>query len=63
MSLENGWKTRARCHVLGDNVLHDGGVIRFDFVTGRVTDPAQIIPELFREIDPTLMERIKPATM
>ncbi len=60
MALDNGWKTRARCHVLGDNVLHDGGVIRFDFVTGRVTDPALIIPELFTEVDPTLKARLQP---
>ena len=26
MPLEGGWKTRGCCHVLGDNVPHDGGV-------------------------------------
>jgi 3-isopropylmalate/(R)-2-methylmalate dehydratase small subunit len=60
MALEGGWKTRGTCHMLGDNVPHDGGVIRFDLVTSRVQDPAQLIPYLFGEIDPTLKERVKP---
>jgi len=60
MALEGGWKTRGKAHVLGDNVPHDGGVIRFDLVTARVQDPAQLIPHLFDEIDPTLKERVKP---
>jgi 3-isopropylmalate/(R)-2-methylmalate dehydratase small subunit len=59
MALEGGWKTRGKAHVLGDNVPHDGGVIRFDLVTARVQDPAQLIPHLFDEIDPTLKERVK----
>jgi len=60
MALEGGWKIRGTAHLLGDNVPHDGGVIRFDLVTARVQDPAQLIPHLFDEIDPTLKERIKP---
>ena len=60
MAIENGWKTRGIAHVLGDNVPHDGGVIRFDLVTARVQEPAQLIPHLFDEIDPTLKERVKP---
>jgi 3-isopropylmalate/(R)-2-methylmalate dehydratase small subunit len=60
MALDGGWKTRGKAHLLGDNVPHDGGVIRFDLVTARVQDPAQLIPHLFDEIDPTLKERVKP---
>jgi 3-isopropylmalate/(R)-2-methylmalate dehydratase small subunit len=60
MALEGGWKTRGKCHVLGDNVPHDGGIIRFDLVTARVQDPAQLIPHLFDEIDPTLKDKVKP---
>lgn len=60
MALDGGWKTRARAHVLGNDVPHDGGVIRFDLVTARVHDPAQLIPFLFDEVDPTLKERIRP---
>ena len=54
------WKRRARCHVLGHDVPHDGGVINFNFVTSRVIEPEKIIPALFAEVDPTLIERIKP---
>lgn len=60
MAFEDGWKTRGNAHVLGDDVPHDGGVIRFDLVTARVQDPAQLIPYLFDEIDQTLKERVKP---
>jgi len=60
MALDGGWKARGTAHLLGDNVPHDGGVIRFDLVTARVQDPAQLIPHLFDEIDPTLKERVKP---
>jgi 3-isopropylmalate/(R)-2-methylmalate dehydratase small subunit len=54
------WRTRGRAHVLGDNIPHDGGVIHFRFVTSRITDPQEIIPHLFDEVDPTLKERLKP---
>lgn len=47
-------------HVLGDNVPHDGAVMSFDIVLSRVTDPQQLIPHLFAELDPGLRERIKP---
>jgi 3-isopropylmalate/(R)-2-methylmalate dehydratase small subunit len=60
MALEGGWKTRGTAHVLRDNVPHDGGIIRFDLVTARVQDPAQLIPHPFDEIDPTLKQRVKP---
>lgn len=60
MALEGGWKTRGTSHVLGDNVPHDGGIIRFDLVTSRVQDPDKLIPHLFDEIDPTLKEKVKP---
>jgi 3-isopropylmalate/(R)-2-methylmalate dehydratase small subunit len=60
MPLEGGWKTRGKCHVLGDNVAHDGGVIRFDLVTARVQDPAELIPHLFDEIDPGLKDKLNP---
>jgi 3-isopropylmalate/(R)-2-methylmalate dehydratase small subunit len=60
MPLEGGWKTRGRCHVLGDNVPHDGGVMRFDLVTARVQDPTQLIPHLFDEVDPSLKSKLNP---
>ncbi|KAA0892544.1 hypothetical protein [Pusillimonas sp. ANT_WB101] len=53
------WIQRGYAHVLGDNIPHDGGVISFDKVIGRVTDPAELMPLLFREIDPELAQRIQ----
>lgn len=54
------WTTRGRAHVLADDVPHDGGVMAFDKVIGRVTDPAVLIPLLFAEIDATLAQRLRP---
>jgi 3-isopropylmalate/(R)-2-methylmalate dehydratase small subunit len=54
------WTTNGRAHVLGDNVPHDGGVIAFDAVLSRTTDPQLLIPRLFAEVDPGLAARIRP---
>jgi 3-isopropylmalate/(R)-2-methylmalate dehydratase small subunit len=54
------WTTKGRAHVLGDDILHDGGVIGFDAVLGRITDPEVLIPRLFAEVDPTRAARIRP---
>jgi 3-isopropylmalate/(R)-2-methylmalate dehydratase small subunit len=56
----NSWTQKGRAHVLGDNIPHDGGMISFDKVIGRVIDPTELVPLLFKEIDPTLASRIKP---
>ena len=58
--MSNFWRTRGAAHVLGDNIPHDGGVINFRFIPLRVTDPAELIPHLFDEVDPTIKERLKP---
>lgn len=54
------WKTQGRAHVLGHDVPHDGGVISFDMVIGRVMDPAVLRPKLFEQIDPGLAQRLAP---
>jgi 3-isopropylmalate/(R)-2-methylmalate dehydratase small subunit len=54
------WVTRGRAHVLGNNIPHDGGVISFDAVLSRITDPQELIPRLFAQVDPTLASKIKP---
>ena len=54
------WLVRGKAHVLGDDVPHDGGVIAFEMVTARITDPEKIIPQLFAQIDPELIQRIQP---
>lgn len=54
------WRTRGRAHLLGDNFPHDGGVITQQMVQSRSTDPAELIPHLFENHDPTLISRMKP---
>lgn len=54
------WLSSGFAHVLGDNIPHDGGIISFEKVLERITDPGKIIPLLFAQIDETLIHRIKP---
>lgn len=54
------WTTVGRAHVLGNDIPHDGGVMAFDAVLARTTDPQQLIPRLFAEVDPGLAARIRP---
>jgi 3-isopropylmalate/(R)-2-methylmalate dehydratase small subunit len=58
--MNHQWRTRATAHVLGDDVPHDGGIMTREMVQGRITDPAQLIPHLFRDHDAGLMARVKP---
>lgn len=58
--MRGDFKSSGTAHVLGDNVPHDGAIMAFRFVMSRVTDPAQLIPHLFEELDPTMKDRIKP---
>ncbi len=56
-------KQRGRVHVLGHDVPHDGGVMAFDIVLSRVTDPIHLVPHLFAEIDPGLQARLQPGDL
>lgn len=49
---------RGACHVFGDDLPLDEGVIPFKYAIGRVTDPALLIPHLFELIDPGFRERV-----
>jgi 3-isopropylmalate/(R)-2-methylmalate dehydratase small subunit len=51
---------RGTCHVFGDDIPLDEGVMAFKFAIGRVNDPAQLIPHLFEGLDPTFARRVKP---
>ena len=53
-------KRRGTCHVFGDGVPHDEGVMAFKFAIERVSDPKILIPRLFEQIDPTFAGRVKP---
>ncbi|OWT62076.1 3-isopropylmalate dehydratase small subunit [Candidimonas nitroreducens] len=60
MGTFEGWKTRGRCHVLGDDIPHDGAVMPFDLVTAKVRDPELLISHLFEAVDPGLRARLQP---
>ena len=51
---------RGICHVLGDNVPLDDGVIPRRFAAGRVTDPQLLVPHLFETLDSGFAARVKP---
>ena len=51
---------RGRCHVFGDDIPLDEGVMPFRFAIGRVTDPKELIPHLFAAIDPEFPARVRP---
>ena len=59
MSQAMAWTTRGRAHVLGHDIPHDGGVMSFEMVISRVTDPQMLIPKLFHEVDPALAQRLQ----
>ena len=48
-------KKTGRCHVFGDSIPLDEGVMAFSFAIGRITDPAVLIPHLFEGIDPSFV--------
>lgn len=54
------WVLRGRCHRLGHNVQHAGGVIPDRLITSREFDPQKLIPHLFEEADPGFHERARP---
>jgi 3-isopropylmalate/(R)-2-methylmalate dehydratase small subunit len=49
-----------RCHVFGDAIPMDEGVMAFEYVIKRITDPQVLIPELFRHVDPEFARRVEP---
>ena len=51
---------RGRCHVLGDGVSLDDGIIPARFSAQRVTDPAALTPHLFENVDALFAERVRP---
>ena len=51
---------RGICHVFGNDIPLDEGVMPFKYAIGRVTDPHELIPHLFETIDPAFATRVKP---
>ena len=58
--MQGGWKTRGRCHVFGDDIVHDNGMMEFKQVIERQTDPAVLVPKLFAMIDAGFADRVQP---
>ena len=50
---------RGICHVFGDDIPLDEGVMAFKYAIGRVTDPQELIPHLFEAIDTTFATRVR----
>ena len=51
---------RGTCHVFGNDVPIDDGIIPYRFAVQRITDPAQLVPHLFEALDPGFAGRAKP---
>jgi 3-isopropylmalate/(R)-2-methylmalate dehydratase small subunit len=58
--MQKSFKRRGTAHVFGDDVPHDGAIMAFSFTMSRTTDPEQLIPHLFEQLDPTFKDRVKP---
>jgi 3-isopropylmalate/(R)-2-methylmalate dehydratase small subunit len=52
------WRTQGRAHVFGHDLSHDGDIMDFKFVKGRVTDPDALIPHLFENSRPGLVSTL-----
>lgn len=51
---------RGKCHVLGDGVSMDDGVIPARFAAQRVTAANELLPHLFENVDPGFGGRARP---
>jgi len=58
--MQKSLQKRGRCHVFGDAIPLDEGVMAFKYAIGRITDPRELIPHLFEHIDPGFAGRVKP---
>ena len=58
--MKGEWKTRGRCHVYGDDIAHDNGLMEWQHIIGRQTDPTVLIPCLLAAIDPQFTQRVQP---
>jgi 3-isopropylmalate/(R)-2-methylmalate dehydratase small subunit len=53
-------KKHGTCHLFGDDVPHDEGIMAFKYAIERVTDPKLLIPHLFEQVAPGFGEKVKP---
>jgi 3-isopropylmalate/(R)-2-methylmalate dehydratase small subunit len=59
-SRESTMVRRGACHVVGNDVPLDDGIMAFKYAIERVSDPAVLIPHLFEMIDPEFPKRVRP---
>jgi len=59
-SSEFQWVLKGRCHKLGHDVPHPGGVIPNWLIAGRHFNARELVPHLFEETDPGFHERSRP---
>ncbi|MFM9970900.1 MAG: hypothetical protein ACKVQK_21105 [Burkholderiales bacterium] len=53
-------KRRGTCHVFGDRIPLDEGIMPFKFAIERINDPEKLIPHLFKGTDPDFPSKVKP---
>jgi 3-isopropylmalate/(R)-2-methylmalate dehydratase small subunit len=58
--MEPSFKKRGTCHVFGDDIPLDEGIMAFKYAIERINDPQALIPHLFEQIDPGFSARVKP---
>jgi 3-isopropylmalate/(R)-2-methylmalate dehydratase small subunit len=51
---------RGRCHLLGDDVSVDDGIIPQRFAMQRITEPQELLPHIFESLNPSLAQCIRP---
>jgi 3-isopropylmalate/(R)-2-methylmalate dehydratase small subunit len=54
------WRLSGRCYKLDHDVPHAGTVIPVWLISGRYTDPKDLVQHLFEAIDPGFHERARP---
>jgi 3-isopropylmalate/(R)-2-methylmalate dehydratase small subunit len=60
MNVDQSLKKHGACHVFGDDIPLDEGVMAFKYAIERINDPQKLIPHLFEQIAPGFAERVKP---
>lgn len=52
-------KNSGQCHVFGDDIPLDEGVMAFKYAIERITDPQVLLPHLFECVDKDFISRVK----
>ena len=58
--MHEGWRSRGKAHVFGDDLVHDGKIVPVRVVGARISDPAVLATHLFEEYRPALREQVRP---